>query len=788
MAGKYLAPLLIPFLATALPAEPIAAQEEPQQPAEQSPADEGAETEQTASEDGKVTRFDAVTSVATKTERRIEEVPAAVSVIDSDEITAEGASNLGEALENEVGVEVSSGPRPEGEFLNIRGVGGKRILLTVDGARQNFDGAHRSRLLIEPELLKTAEILRGPNSSLYGSGAIGGVVALTTKDGADFLETGENFAWRIKQGYQSANDEYVAGGTLAGRLGDLDLLGSFTSRDGNDIEQGGGEELPNSALETAGGLYKLSWFPGGGAHELGLSLSTYEQEGDSPSNPSIPLSETNPLLARENDQRYVTARYVYDQPQQLFSGARFVVYQSRIENVEDRLTFPDDSSGADVGAAPISGAGGGDIPIVGGGSGIPILGGAGDGAAALGAGSSITSLGGGGDNGNQRLDELEFDSVGLTSSADLEFDALVPQTVTFGVDYYQDESSATRNGEPRPQFPDAEQEVTGVFIQDEMRLTDRWSLLPGIRHDRYESQSNIGEADDVQESETSLRLGSVYRFTEWFTGYVNYGEAFRAPNLLENFVAGTHFLGNEFRPNPELRPENAENKEVGLRFDFDLPAEAGELGFGAAYFDNDVEDFIETAVVVETEGPFPPPPQCLPPNPQPGCINENNPMAPPIFIGGFTTNLNLPEAQIDGWEFAADYGWGPVFAELSYSRIRGENKETGEPLLNIPADTLKGNLGLQWGGIRTGLRVTRASNQGRVPENDDPESGVFTIPPTEGYTVFDIYATWRPAGGLLDGMRLDVGIDNLTDRNYRRHLAAIDAAGRNARIQVGYQF
>jgi hemoglobin/transferrin/lactoferrin receptor protein len=42
--------------------------------------------------------------------------------------------------------------------------------------------------VLEPDLLKQVEVYRGANSALYGSGARGGVIALTTKDPSDFLE------------------------------------------------------------------------------------------------------------------------------------------------------------------------------------------------------------------------------------------------------------------------------------------------------------------------------------------------------------------------------------------------------------------------------------------------------------------------------------------------------------------------------------------------------------------------------------------------------------------------
>jgi len=687
-----------------------------------------------------VTRFEAVTSVATRTERKASDVPASVSIVTADEIALGQASDLGEALENEAGVDLMNGPRPQGESLNIRGVAGKRILLTVDGARQNFNGGHRGRLLIEPDMLKSAEILRGPGSSLYGSGAIGGVVALTTKDGADFLEPGERFAARAKQAFESANDEYLTGGTAAARLGSLDFLADFTARDSANLRQGGGDELPHSALDTRSGLYKLSWFPGG-AHELGLSLNTYDQEGKSPSLPNRNVDDTNPLLDRDNEQDYLTARYVYDNPAGLLTGGRVVTYRTDLRITEDRVDEP-------------------------------------------------------------RFDVTEFETFGVTTNADIEL-APFSQVISFGADYYENTGEATRNGDPRPQFPDAVQEVYGVFVQNELTL-GRFSFLPGVRFDRYEGRSETGVAEPIEENELSLRFGAQYRATNWLSIYANFGEAFRAPDILESYVSGTHFLGNEFRPNPGLRPEKAQNKEIGFRFGFDgLLGAADRLEITASYYDNDIDDFIETIVEVEVEGP-PAPPRCFEPDPPDGCVQARpsdfldapiepgasapvaEPGVPIVFIGGFTTSINLPEAEIEGGELIASYEFGPILGEVSYSRVRGENKETGEPLLDIPADSIKGRLQYQWGDARLGLRVTHAEEQNRVPDLDTSLAPFAR--PTDGYTLLDFYGSWQPTAGLLGGLRFDFGVDNLTDRSYRRHLALLDEAGRNARARVTYRF
>ena len=83
------------------------------------------------------------------------------------------------------------------------------------------------------------------------------------------------------------------------------------------------------------------------------------------------------------------------------------------------------------------------------------------------------------------------------------------------------------------------------------------------------------------------------------------------------------------------------------------------------------------------------------------------------------------------------------------------------------------------------------ADQDRVPVSDDP---FVAGTPTPGYVLFDIWANVQPAKALLpdlpkswlQGFRLNLGVDNLTDRNYRRHLSSLPEAGVNPKISFWY--
>ena len=110
-------------------------------------------------------------------------------------------------LDHIPGVSASKGPRRTGVKPIIRGLGGERVVVRLDGARQNFNAEHKGRLFVDPLFLKKIDVLRGPGSALFGTGALGGVVDMETVGAADFLKPGQNIGSQISAGYAGANDE-----------------------------------------------------------------------------------------------------------------------------------------------------------------------------------------------------------------------------------------------------------------------------------------------------------------------------------------------------------------------------------------------------------------------------------------------------------------------------------------------------------------------------------------------------------------------------------------------------
>ena len=87
---------------------------------------------------------------------------------------------------------------------------------------------------------------------MYGSGAVGGVLAFESVDAADLLRDGESWGARARVGYQSINEERLASITAFTQQGNFDGLASFGIRQSGDIELASGADLPSDDdIQTA---------------------------------------------------------------------------------------------------------------------------------------------------------------------------------------------------------------------------------------------------------------------------------------------------------------------------------------------------------------------------------------------------------------------------------------------------------------------------------------------------------------------------------------------------------
>lgn len=191
------------------------------------PAATGGEGRERAPDEGDIT------VTATRAEKRVEDVPQTVSVINATTIDDRMITDIKDLVRYEPGVAVRRAParftaagastgRDRDSGFNIRGLEGNRVLITVDGVRVpdafSFGAQSVGRGdYVDLDLLKSVEILRGPASALYGSDGVAGAVSFITKDPQDFLHDGRQVGGGARIGYDSSDDSWTKGLVVAGR-------------------------------------------------------------------------------------------------------------------------------------------------------------------------------------------------------------------------------------------------------------------------------------------------------------------------------------------------------------------------------------------------------------------------------------------------------------------------------------------------------------------------------------------------------------------------------------------
>ncbi|MGH7312926.1 MAG: TonB-dependent receptor, partial [Candidatus Rokuibacteriota bacterium] len=174
-------------------------------------------------------RLEPVVVTATKIETPQEQLGAAVTVITEDDIQAYRWETVGDALRHVPGVDIHrSGSLGKTTSIRIRGASPQQVQVLVDGVRVKSPTAGVAELAdISIDQIERIEIVRGPQSTIYGADAIGGVVNIITKRGRGPLasyasiEAGNYDTHRERAGFSGSAGifDYSLGGSWFGSEG-----------------------------------------------------------------------------------------------------------------------------------------------------------------------------------------------------------------------------------------------------------------------------------------------------------------------------------------------------------------------------------------------------------------------------------------------------------------------------------------------------------------------------------------------------------------------------------------
>jgi len=163
---------------------------------------------------------------------------APLLVLTREEIEQSQATDLAELLRFFAGVELGrhGGPGSTTSVF-IRGGESNHSLILIDGVRVNPASSGGAALQnIAPAMIERIEVVKGPRASLYGSDAIGGVINIITRNGAD----GSSAEASLRGGSDNTWDGNLRG-SYAGKRGSVSVQAQQLRSDGYAALVGFGE-------------------------------------------------------------------------------------------------------------------------------------------------------------------------------------------------------------------------------------------------------------------------------------------------------------------------------------------------------------------------------------------------------------------------------------------------------------------------------------------------------------------------------------------------------------------
>jgi hemoglobin/transferrin/lactoferrin receptor protein len=672
--------------------------------------------EKAAAEQGLLFKDEMVVT-AGRQEQLSGDTSAPITVLTREEIEREQPEKMADLFKQIPGVEVQG----EGPFRGIpviRGLTSNRVLILVDGQRLNNARESTDFAGIQPALVNLAdveriEVLRGPASVQYGSDAIGGVVNIITRKpdlgtqefkvtgdaGYEYASTSDSQQFRASVTGTGKGFSFFVGGTS-------EDVGNYTAADGASEDPRyedyvlSDNVVPNSGMEQTTFNGNVRFLTGTqGVFRVNAEVVRTKNigfPGYDPATSGIDISFPN--FNRDKFALAWESGPVW--------GLNDIVLSSWYQEIDKE---------------------------------------------------SIRDFDFGFYFSNQYTQSL-IKSTGFNaqSIADLDIHHL-----TFGLDFYQDrlhdnalsESSFTPPNDDVA-VPDSHQRGLGLYIDDQIALSPRFTLSAGLRGDSFsfvteDDPRYVGEQFNVDQSSLAGNLGAVWQVAEHVnvTGLIARG--FRAPNLQERSFIGLASTGDTFiLQNPFLDSETSWNYEAGFKVRYD------HYSGGLTLYYNDLNNFITLEFLDPSESPIP---------------------------GLEAAQLqNVEKATIKGIELdleAIFARWWTAFG--TFAVIEGDNNITNEPLPSIPP--MKVILGVRYQRARwwTEANMRWLDSQTRLP-TDDPryETG------TPSFTVFAL----RGGYDFDFGLGVLVALENLTDKLYNEPYNNRPEPGRNLRLTVAYRF
>jgi len=670
-------------------------------------------------------------------EQNIQMLPYSVSSITKKEIEMSPSITVSDLLKNESGISLLR-DGIWGTEVSIRGLSRANVVTLIDGNRIETSTDISARLsMFDLNDVERIEVIKGAASSLYGSGATGGTVNIISKSGSYTNKL--KLIGSYSGGYNSVNNLFSNGINLiaSGNEWIAKFSGIFRKADNTQTPSG---ELSNSQFEdnSFSALFQFKPFEDQEIKFNYQQFNAYDVgiPGGAPLFPN-----TAKVSYPEELRRLLSAEY------KINNLSRFLVkltakyyYQFISRDVENTTVL--------MRVQPLR---------------------------------RITAL---------VKPSADHNTDGFQTQADFKFSN---HYFIAGFDFWTRNYNGIRSKEQKIEIlnssdssvirtnyittlekplPDADFSDAGIYIQDEIRLSDNFILTLGGRYDfiwlknsetknplyvilsngtvNSDTTNYFWEAKSETNKSYALNIGLLYSITEYSNFSFNAARSFRSPSLEERYQfidlnAGIVRIGN-----PELKPEQGYFFDLGFRF---FPV---NLNITTSIFLNSLDDMVSETIAYD------------------GTTIDT------------LKKINIGKALLYGFEYSINYrvmNQISIYNTLSY--VRGLNQKDDQNLPQI--SPLNGILGIEYvplDWMSADFSAILFSNQNKVA------TGELTTP---GYAIFNLKFNFVNLKLANIKAGFSVGIENILDKEYRNHLSTnrgfiISEPGRNIFLRANIAF
>jgi outer membrane receptor protein involved in Fe transport len=459
---------------------------------------------------------------------------AATSVVARDDLEQRKPEHLVEALERTAGI-ARRGEGPAAVPV-VRGLSGGRTLILIDDGRVTAERrAGASATFLNPFILGSVEVARGPGSVSYGSDAFGGVIHARPRDP---VPNDGRLRYELSASL-GGSDLKSAGIEWSQALFGGAILGAVYGRSSDGSEAADGIEIANSAYDDRGATLRfVRSFPES-TFRVGLSVD----QGRDIEAPAADALVQRTFYPEENSSRLTAS----------WDG----MHVAGFESVEVRAALAGYEIATNRERLPASGVT-----------------------------RQINNSTVDADDVSMRVTGFRSIGSGRLSSG-VDFQSRFGLRATGYVERF-DETGAFDSRETEVSIDDARRSDAGLFVTYDLPLTSSISTSFGLRGDYVESRNRGGYFGDVSHDDSALsgHAAITYNMTSELTASLQAARGYREPTISDRYFRGVSGRGFVVG-NPGLEPEQS------LQFDGALRWQRHRSALALYAYHYTIEDLIE---------------------------------------------------------------------------------------------------------------------------------------------------------------------------------------------------